>query len=587
MEMISAKTAYLDSLAGYTDELEKIKEQILEVIQLANTEGKFQATYSIEQCPQEIINWLGEYGYTVIIEDGYIQIDWGDALVDEADLQVQVNEQDVDPADIDNTTIEEQVVDDGDSSVQEQEELKEGLKEIYIKEQDLQGYRVNNIIVYSSEPVEQIDNEGTATVTYNSYFHLTLVNNETEEHRFANLWISRKAASPLEIGGSMTAMIEGSCDKTGHPMVFLNVPMEKDTAAEGNVDEDTSATPRIPDYASLEDLNNATSLNIATAAQLRHYTFSDAIKTALLQNYQNQRLFYNSSVPAAELEDKTIKQILQIMWDNSYAVDETTVKQPMIREFLAAQRLARFYVRTDFDNMSIPDILQLSIDKGYSILGSSKNSIVQAILSGRAQEKENINNTTSILYILNRAGLRENWEADLRAIAKSELISDINAAVPENYYADGYFDDYTVEQLVNLATEQQYNINNAISKTKTKFIQKFDAEPYKQVDLIDKTIDDLLTIAGNFDYDLSSAELRIVNLFLDAQGDRPIPEDEIVPVIEKAYVYYEVNSDGRPYRGTIPFEANNIFASTISVVPSSIIKPHIYEALRDAAQAGA
>ena len=579
MEMISAKTAYLDSLAGYTDELEKIKEQILEVIQLANTEGKFQATYSIEQCPQEIINWLGEYGYTVVIEDGYIQIDWGDALVDEADLQVQVDEQDIDPTDIDNTTVEEQVVD-GGGSAQEEETLKEGLKEIYIKEQDLRGYRVNNIIVYSSEPVEQIDNEGTATVSYNSYFHLTLVNNETEEQRFANLWISRKAASPLEIGGSMTAMIEGSCDKTGHPMVFLNVPMEKEAAAEGDVDEDTSVVPNIPDYASPDDLNSATSLNIATAAQLRHYTFSNAIKTSLLQNYEDQRVLHNSSVPVSELEDKTIKQILQIMWDNSYTVDETTVKQPMIQEFLAAQRLARFYVRTDFDNMSIPDILQLSIDKGYSILGSSKNSIVQAILNGRAQEKENINNTISILYILNRAGLRENWEADLRAIAKSELISDINAAAPENTYADGYFDDYTVEQLIDLATEQQYDINNAISETKAKFIQKFDAELYKQVDLIDKTINNLLTIAEHFDYDLNSAELRIVNLFLDAQGDRPVSEDETVLTIEKVYVYYEVNSDGRPYRGTIPFEANNIYASTISTVPSSIIKPHIYEYMR-------
>jgi len=178
---------------------------------------------------------------------------------------VQVDEQDIDPTDIDNTTVEEQVVD-GGGSAQEEETLKEGLKEIYIKEQDLRGYRVNNIIVYSSEPVEEIDSEGTATVNYNSYFHLTLVNNETEEQRFANLWVSRKAASPLEIGGSMTAMIEGSCDKTGHPMVFLNVPMEKEAAAEGDVDEDTSVVPSIPDYASPDDLNSATSLNIATAA---------------------------------------------------------------------------------------------------------------------------------------------------------------------------------------------------------------------------------------------------------------------------------------------------------------------------------
>ena len=506
MEMISAKTAYLDSLAGYTDELEKIKEQILEVIQLANTEGKFQATYSIEQCPQEIINWLGEYGYTVVIEDGYIQIDWGNALVDEADLQVQVDEQDIDPTDIDNTTVEEQVVD-GGSSAQEEETLKEGLKEIYISEQNLQGYRVNNIVIYSGNPIEQAGEDGAMTVTYNSYFHLSLVNNETGENRFARLWIARDAASPTGIGGSMTAMIEGSCDKKGQPLVFSNVPMEKEEVA-GNVDEDTSGTSA-QSYVTRDTLNAESAEDIARLAENLGYAFATTTRDALVTDYLNGQQAALSAAqaqdPSAELPGSrtaeelyslTTLAILVEMTEKIYAVSNNT-KSAMIDDVLAAQRLARFYYENDLGAISLADILALANDKGYSI----------------------------------NAGVKE------------QLIKDIMADAPQGTYTEVDLNNKTVTQLIELATTQ--------------------------------------------DYDIGESKQEAIDLFLAAQGtnDEGQSGEDVIPLIERVYVYYEVNSDGRPYRGTIPFEANNVFASTISVVPSSIIKPHIYEALREQSMA--
>lgn len=496
MEMISAKTAYLDSLAGYTDELEKIKEQIFEVIQLANAEGKFQATYSIEQCPQEIINWLGEYGYTVIIEDGYIQIDWGNALVDEADLQVQVDEQDIDPTDIDNTAVEEQIINNGTS--QEQEEEKEGLKEIYISQASLQGYRVNNIIVYSGEPVENINGEGVTTVTYNSYFHLLLTNDDTGDNRFANLWISRDAASPTGIGGSMTALIEGSCDKKGAPLVFLNVPMEHEAIIEGNVEEDTSTESAEIEYFTQNDLNSQSAQWIGDIANTYGYAFSNETKTALINNYlteQSDRLAelqqadVNAELPGSRTDDElrgmTVKAILDEMQNNIYDITPE-VKNAIIQDFLKAQRLAKFYYENDFVTMNVDDILNLSEEKGYNITAGVKTALIADIIAGGSQIEE--------------------------------------------------------------------------------------------ITLNEKTIAELLDIAEEQSYDIGDAKQEAVRLFLDAQGTNSDGEEEqIIPIIEKVYLYYEVNSNGSPYIGTIPFEANNIFASTISTPPSSIIKPNIYE----------
>lgn len=212
MEMISAKTAYLDSMAGYNDTLDTIKNQIIQIIQLANTEGKFRVSYYIEDCPTEIITWLNEYGYTVITEEGYIIIDWDNAYLAEASATIEYTEGVVDPDEVSEDTS------DTENESNPVSTYHVGLQEIYINSEffstgPLLDYTVDRVIVAGSErsllPTEQAEVYQTR---YNSYLKVYLIKRVDDEEKIAVATIdfAKNATSKLGVGGSLTALYEES-----------------------------------------------------------------------------------------------------------------------------------------------------------------------------------------------------------------------------------------------------------------------------------------------------------------------------------------------------------------------------------------
>ena len=246
MEMISAKSAYIGSMAGYDDAIETIKNQIIQIIQLANVEGKFNATYYIENCPTEILTWLAEYGYSVVTEESYIVIDWNNAyLAQAASADIVYNEVEVDH-DPDETEIEEI----SEETSQNSETIyHSGLTEIYINgdvfqnEGPFAGYTVDRIIVAGCEPTLVLTDqaEGIYQTKYNSYLkiYFSRTVDDVEQMATATIWFAEQAPSKTGIDGSLTALYQQAGqvnDLTNVNIILVDENAEEDTEVIGTLD---------------------------------------------------------------------------------------------------------------------------------------------------------------------------------------------------------------------------------------------------------------------------------------------------------------------------------------------------------------
>ena len=564
MEMVSAKNAYLSSMIGYTDELEKIKEQIFQVIQLANAEGKFQANYSIQDCPQEIISWLNDYGYTVIIENGFITIDWSSVLIEEAELQTQTQAQEVDPADINDTTYGEEVI--SGSSIAEEQAEKTGLSEIYINQTDLKNYRVSQISVYGAD-VQQDTFDGEVVTTYDSFFYLTLVNEETKQVKYVKLSIAKDCRSVLGFGGSLTAMIDNS-DKV---LMFLNVPVEDSESELENLDIDIINEDSNLTY---EDL---------TSEDLYNGGNEPSLGRAGILNIADERGYtlYIITVTAGQGENAsyTIEKVL-IDENNTEATAQQTQDA-----FLLAQAAQKEYTQEDLmamisvEEAGRTNVLKLAAAKGYTFsditVSSSDTDIVTAFIDAQDAEKLYTRKNLEEMSIKNIVRL-----ANLKGYIFS---GDTKEAMIENFLNSrrDSFAEKTTSEVIAIAATEEYELPQEITE-ETPVEEAIDAfldVERESLESVEMTIQDIVLLAEEKGFVFSvNLKNTIINEFLSIENEEA---DDGFNQIEKVYIYYELNSDGSPYTGSAPYALSAELANTVTLQPSNIIKTHIYDYINE------
>lgn len=445
MEMISAKAAYLDSMAGYNDQLEKIKESIFQVIQLANSEGKFQATFPIQDCPQQVVSWLNEYGYTVIDEQGYIVIDWSDALSDESTLETQTQEQEIDPADIDNTIYSEQVISGGTSI--EEEEAASGLSEIYISQGDLggpNGYRVEQIIIYGAD----INDSDPENPLYSSYFQLSLVDDDSRMIKTAKLKIAENCNTVLGAGGSLSTMVENS----GKVLVFLDVPVENDEFELNNTD------------IFIDDVTNYEDVEV-----------TDSMGKGEILNYSTERGYSLYTITVSDGNNKYVVTKTAIDFNND---SDQTVRQA----FVLAQEAAKNYDTEQLSEKSIIDILKLGAAKEYQdFIGNTNFSLPQSqaeadVLTAKNAIIDAFNDDQTAAKIYTRDEVSALSLQEMARIAKLKFSEDI-------------FDNERI---------------NSKSQLISEFLDEQTYATRTSADLNEMSVFDILTLSASLGYDLGS-----------------------------------------------------------------------------------
>ena len=456
MEMISAKAAYLDSMAGYNDQLEKIKESIFQVIQLANSEGKFQATFPIQDCPQQVVGWLNEYGYTVIDEQGYIVIDWSDALSDESTLETQTQEQEIDPADIDSTVYNEQVISGG--TLIEEEEAASGLSEIYISQGDLggpNGYRVEQIVIYGAD----INDSDPENPLYSSYFQLSLVDDDSRMIKTAKLKIAENCNTVLGAGGSLSTMVENS----GKVLVFLDVPVENDEFELNNTD------------IFIDDVTNYEDVEV-----------TDSMGKGEILNYSTERGYSLYAITVSDGNNKYVVTKTAIDFNND---SDQTVRQA----FVLAQEAAKNYDTEQLSEKSIIDILKLGAAKEYqNFIGNTNFSLPQSQAEADVLTAKNV-----IIDAFNddQAAAKIYTRDEVSALSLQEM-----ARIAELKFSDDIFDNSKSQLIGEFLDEQAY-------ATRTS------------AELNVMSVFDILTLSASLGYDLGSYNFEntpLISILRDA-----------------------------------------------------------------------